>query len=225
MLRLLFSSLCLLVLSCFACGDDPRNEANIETPAATELDTAQTTLNPADFATGLANWFDHYQDALPGMVADSFEQESRHQMDSLLTFQDARDPDMFRSLFIPSPDSSEFLDLYSYSIVVEREAGKPPKVYAENPDHEAALVSPTGQRQRLLFCGTACSFEAGFWNGPEEVVIAGLSSRADGYHPAIWHIDLNTLTIRELLYDQPLPDGTATYAAAYVAPKLEEMLQ
>jgi hypothetical protein len=156
----------------------------------------------------LSDWFDFYRPHIENWRLSAFEIEEEWRIDSLLTVSGENIlplEDRSANWLIPSPDDRYNLDLYARDLVVDQTNGTV-KMYAMSPDSEAALEDRLAKkRYRLLFCGTPCRFEAGYWPDEETVIIAGLHQEEnDQFHPTIWKISLNELSVKQYTYPTPL---------------------
>lgn len=164
---------------------------------------------PASTYRQLAGWLDFYGQHIEDWRPNAFELQEKWTIDSLINvpFQDVYPLDDRPDNWLIYDPSGRFnLDLYARDIMFEEKADGRRVAYALSPDSEVAIENPTlGTRQRLLFCGTPCRFEAGFWENEDGVLVAGLyQGEGDQYHPAIWRIDLDNLQVHLYIYPTPL---------------------
>lgn len=159
----------------------------------------------------LAPWFDFYAPHIDDWRLSAFALSDRWTIDTLLQMPDA---DVFPmdgrpvNWLIHSPNGRFNLDLYARDVMLQDDSNGKRIAYALSPDSEVA-IEDLGQnlRQRLLFCGTPCRFETGFWEDEQSVIIAGLHQGEEGlYHPTIWRIRLDDRSVQEYAYPTPLPD-------------------
>ncbi len=215
-------SLLLLLGICSACtnpSSDPAPPVVVSTPLPPALPLERPA--PADDNLAFAeeasryfsNYFDHYRNHFPDLTVDDFAPT-----DTLIasSFYEHTTPvDMTRwektygDFATRSPNGHYWLDVISYGNVRSPEG----KWLGGEPDSEAALIATdTGQRTRLLFCGTACSFAEGFWLDDHTVGIAGLSANTGGEQPTLWRIDLTSREIRQYTYPTALQNGQKAYS-------------
>jgi heat shock protein HslJ len=150
----------------------------------------------------LPAWFSFYEKHFPDLSAEGFEATVTSKPDSLLVMP-VYDVKAFEPWLKPSPGGNRLLDLYSYERVVKTDkAGKVQDIVAGGPDWEVAVLdTATGKRTRLLFCGTPCAFEDGFWRGENEVVVVGyFQETGRTYHPSLWWIDVRTGEVRQFVF-------------------------
>jgi hypothetical protein len=165
----------------------------------------------AEVRSQLKNWFDFYTPHIEDWRLNAFSISDRWKIDSLIRvptdniYPLADRPETWLHF---DPSGRYNLDLYARDVVVNREDSGRPIAYAISPDSEVALEQQDrDMRQRLLFCGTPCRFEDAYWQDDQTVVVAGLhQGEAQRFHPTIWRIKLNELTVRQYTYPTPLPD-------------------
>lgn len=107
-------------------------------------------------------------------------------------------PEDFQSFWIYSPDSAWFIDMDSYSTVLEKRGNDIYHLGSE-VDTKVTLSRNNLMNWQVLFCGTACAPETAFWASNREFVILGytMTDDGDGYVPTKWssedvfnHIDI-----------------------------------
>lgn len=195
---IVFCGLVLLVWSC-----RKQEEAAPATVAETELTEDQKRHRALieDVARELDDWFEFY--SLDRQPADSlFILREIWNTDQLAFPVSEQWRQLYADhpkLFKPSPDKNWQLDIYSYERIFDE--SRRGKVSArDSPDSEVAMVNlAKGERVRLIFCGTMCRFEDGFWRYEDVVVISGQveNYKTNALHPAIWTIDLYTRKINQ----------------------------
>ncbi|NEM97639.1 hypothetical protein [Pontibacter burrus] len=117
-------------------------------------------------------------------------------------------------LFKPSPDKATVLDIYTYERVFDKKRRGKLAVAADSPDSEVAIVDPAKEEKtRLMFCGTPCQFDDAWWRSGSEVIVVGLVQETEQeYYPTLWHINLDTDTIRQYTATQAAnPDMKKNY--------------
>lgn len=159
----------------------------------------------------LQAWLDFYAAHIEDWRFDAFSLSDQWQIDSLLQVPTSNIypiADRPEAWLHQDPSGRFNLDIYARDIMIDRKNDGQQVVYALSPDSEVALENPDLEtRQRLLFCGTPCRFEAALWEDEQTVVIAGLhQSEEQLFHPTLWRIKLNDLSVQEYTYPTPLPD-------------------
>lgn len=106
---------------------------------------------------------------------------------------------LYRDLFVYSPDKQYAVDIDSYFLVLEKNNGDSLVCYGTNADQEIALINlKEHERQRILFCGTACRAEEVQWTGNNNVLIMGFSQPRQTWVPVIWIVDLEKESLQEI---------------------------
>jgi hypothetical protein len=113
--------------------------------------------------------------------------------------QDIRNIELHKEFFIYLPDSSKYIDLDSYSLILEKSNGKLKSLGSE-PDTEVAVVNlKDSTRTRILFCGPACIPEEALWDEENNVYVLGLSDETGKeYLPFIHIYDLSKRSVLRL---------------------------
>ena len=112
---------------------------------------------------------------------------------------------LFKDFFIFSPDSTKFIDLDSYSIMLEKDSIG--RLFSEGRevDSEVALIDVKGKRRvRMLFCGTVCRYEEAYWKRNGLVYILGFTKENSMDYPTIWTFDLINNLSREIKTKVPI---------------------
>ncbi|PHN04870.1 hypothetical protein [Flavilitoribacter nigricans] len=159
----------------------------------------------------LESWFNFYAPHIEDWRLSAFSLSNRWKIDSLLEVPFA---DIFPlkdrpdNWMIYAPGGRFNLDIYARDVIMQKNDDGTQTIYGMSPDSEAAIEDlDRGIRQRLLFCGTPCRFEDGYWEDAQTVVIAGLHQGDEQFfHPTIWRIKLDELTVQQFTYPTPLPD-------------------
>ena len=106
---------------------------------------------------------------------------------------------LYRDLFVYSPDKQYAVDLDSYFLVLEKNNEDSLVCYGTNADQEIALINlEEHERQRILFCGTACRAEEVQWTGNSNVLIMGFAQPRQTWIPVIWIVDLKKESLQEI---------------------------
>jgi hypothetical protein len=106
---------------------------------------------------------------------------------------------LFNDLFVFSPDSLNFIDLDSYSIMLEKDSAGQLMSNGSEVDTETALIDIKGKiRIRVLFCGTDCRPEEAYWIKNDLVYILGFTKSNKMDYPTIWTFEINNNFFQEI---------------------------
>jgi len=107
-------------------------------------------------------WLDYY-----GISADSFADTLKNENQSFYVIDYNpldKSLEIYNEFFIYSPDSSYYIDLDSYSLMLEKNQNGELFTIGTEIDMQAALVSfKENSKLTILFCGTACWPEEAEW--------------------------------------------------------------
>jgi len=147
--------------------------------------------------TRLDRWLDYY-----GLSLNDFTDTLNIKNNPFLTTDsDPSSPHfrLYRDLFVYSPDKQYAVDIDSYFLVLEKNNEDSPVCYGTNADQEIALINlEEYERQRILFCGTACRAEEVQWTGNHNVLIMGFSQPRHTWIPVIWIVDTEKKSLQEI---------------------------
>jgi len=94
---------------------------------------------------------------------------------------------LYNDLYIYSHAKKYAVDLDSYSLVLEKNDEGKFVCYGTEADQEIALLKLMKlERQRILFCGTACRAEEAQWVDNQTVFLLGFSQPQNVWMPTIW---------------------------------------
>ena len=107
--------------------------------------------------------------------------------------------ELFQHFFIHSPDSNHFIDLDTYSLVLEEDKNGNLYSYGSGVDIKIQLVSTVKMTSTtLLFCGTECYPETTIWRNNSRLEIFGFKiNQDDNFVPTIWKIDIKNMLFTE----------------------------
>jgi hypothetical protein len=189
-------------------GQEEKEQAATKQPGVAAEEEQKRIALVQDAKQELSDWFSFYN--IDDKASDSLFVLREVWDTDLLTFPVATNwhelYKEFPRLFILSPNKNKVLDLYSYERVFRKRRLKKPEVTADSPDSEVAIVDPAeGKKTRLMFCGTPCQFDDGWWRSANEVVVVGLveDSLWQQHYPAIWQINLTTQEVRQYTSTAP----------------------
>lgn len=119
--------------------------------------------------------------------------------------------DKYGKWLVASPNGKRLLDLYSYHLVMERNAKGKWECRGLNNDSEVAIIDPAAaKRTRLLFMGTGTVIDNGFWLDDDNVVVVGISehNQHGKPNPVLWQINLANGQIDQFDYIDDLKIAT-----------------
>lgn len=188
----------------FSCGENKNRESikNAGDTLGVSEPKKDSNLLKKLILAKLPEWVNHWRSVIPEFDPENFSQNYKGKLPDLVTeLQDYQSEDYFNQYMIYSPDSSMYIDLYSYGMEIIRRNGR--FIASFSPDVEAAVVDVENQRRhRLLFIGTMGKFEDAFWISGEELIIVGNGELDTGYSPVFWHICLNDSTLKNYAYSR-----------------------
>jgi hypothetical protein len=106
---------------------------------------------------------------------------------------------LFNDFFVFSPDSLHFIDIDSYSLILEKDSLGQLFSIGSEVDTETALVDIKGKRRiRILFCGTDCRPEEAHWIKNNLVYVLGFTKSNNMDYPTIWTYEINNNFFQEI---------------------------
>lgn len=145
----------------------------------------------------LDRWLDYYGLSLNHFTDTLILKNNRF----LKTETDTSTPHfkLFTNFYIYSPTKKYAVDLDSYFLVLEKNNKENLVCYGTEADQEIALVNLKKQeRQRILFCGTACRAEEAQWIDNKTVLIMGFSQPQIVWIPTIWTFNTEKESLKEI---------------------------
>ena len=131
-------------------------------------------------SSSLKRWFAFYKNKHPTFNLTDFKFQKCSKEDSLLTRSGEPDKEymnLYKSLFIYSPDSSKFIDIDSYNLLLERDKKGRLLGMGGDPETEVAVVNLKEKtNKRLLFLGPDYLIEDAAWIDQNNIVIAFLTN-------------------------------------------------
>ena len=119
----------------------------------------------------------------------------------------------FAELFYYSPDSSYCIDLFSYSLMLDRDSTG--ELYSSGWDvHSKIDLIKFDQKKvyELMLCGSSCVFEEIQWLNDSTVQAYGFENLGDrDFRPFIYEFDILNSTQQVMRYDTILPTWKAKY--------------
>lgn len=105
----------------------------------------------------------------------------------------------FNDFYIFSPHKKYSIDLDSYYLALEKDHKGNLVCLGTEADQEVALLELTKQeRQRIIFCGTACRAEEAQWIDNNNVLIMGFSQPKNKWIPHIWLFNPGNNSLKEI---------------------------
>jgi hypothetical protein len=181
-LMLIFTAACFII----SCGekkaDTTANDPALKDTQSIKQTATDVSLNDSDTDTTLAavlpatgKVLDKWMQSFKGLQVDSFHQVSKLKFEQD-DYNDIKDISSFYELYKPSlsfsPDSSQFIDLYSYGITLEKKGKK--IIAIADVDNSVTLCNlKTKEWKRIAFSGPSGNMEEAVWVSPVKFVIAG----------------------------------------------------
>ncbi|MFP4024915.1 MAG: hypothetical protein ACLFVR_10335 [Thiohalospira sp.] len=105
---------------------------------------------------------------------------------------------LFSNLYIYSSQKEYAVDLDSYYLVLEKNHDGRYVCLGTDADQEIALINLKNQeRQRIIFCGTACRAEEAQWiDNNKTILIMGFSQPTNTWIPTIWVFNLGNKSLK-----------------------------
>jgi hypothetical protein len=196
----------------FACNNEP--EADAESRQADDTDSLEVERVDTLLSGETISFFnqsgfsDFAKSKAPGFDWSKFRIASSWQDDSLLV-SDFTAPDnyeVYKRLFRYSPDSSMYLDLDSYNVLIQKD--KRGNYVADDscPDTEVSLVNTrTNKKTRLIYTGPGNTVEDGAWIDSDNLVIMGFqeADSTEDRIPVLWRFNISSNTF----YQYEMPDA------------------
>jgi len=141
----------------------------------------------------IQRWLDYY-----GLTLSDFDEDDQQAIPYRIRQDfDSDDFELYKSLFIYSPDSTKAIDLDSYHLELKMLQDGKLFTSGRDVDMEAGFVDfEKSVRTRLLFCGPACLFEEASFSPEGMITITGFADDGMGYAPVIWEIDPISLSVK-----------------------------
>lgn len=198
----IFPSKILIALSIFtqfSCGSKNKKSSVTNEKPETELKNIEITPPHTTLKhfveQGLESWVRSFKD----FHIDSFRvvQESEFEQQD---YDEVADIDKFYELYKASlgfsPDSSQFIDLYSSGLMLRKKGKK--IIASADVDQAISLCNlKTKEWKRIAFFGPSAAIEEVIWNSASQFTLAGTMHNDDGEKTAIIILgDADTKTFR-----------------------------
>jgi len=198
--KVIFFQIIFFVISysLLACSSDKDSKSNKEITNNTPLIVDKNEKDSTNIPKVVYPWIDKLSKINSGFHIDSFSLYNKNTIDFILTveYKPIKEVKLYNKLFSFSPDSSKFIDIYSYNTILSLENNKTKVLF--DVDSEASLVVLDKKKKyRLLFLGSMGGFDDIFWINNYEFVIVGyheeinVNTNNSVYCPDIWHYNLN----------------------------------
>lgn len=210
-MRYLALPLALAIACCISsCGGKNSGDAGKEPAANDSLTNSKPVTGSAQSLEGadttiaavypvaekeLVKWARTFR----GFHVDSFHQTSKWAFEQE-DYNNASDLGAFYELYKPalvfSPDSSMFIDLYSYGLMLEKKGRK--IIASSDVDQSITLCNlKTKEWKRIAFFGPSVGIEEAVWISPSRFLIAGTMQDDDGeYMPVLGMGNTDSKTFR-----------------------------
>jgi hypothetical protein len=120
--------------------------------------------------------------------------------------------EIYKEFFIYSPDSYSYIDIDSYSLILERDNFGKLVSNGSEVDIEVGLVNiKAKERLRLIFCGTTCWPEEAEWIDNNNVLVFGFSENEEKVVPTIWNYNLVEKTLFMISANVNVDKAPASY--------------
>lgn len=124
----------------------------------------------------------------------------------------AENLEIYNEFFIYSPNNNFYIDLDSYSLILEKDSIGNLISYGGEVDTEVGLVNiNANERLRILFCGTACWPEEAAWIDNENIEIYGFSDLDNLAVPTIWAYHLTDTSLVEIRSNSVVKKSPGSY--------------
>ncbi len=141
----------------------------------------------------LAKWFRYQQKTHPDFSVSNFLPTDTIEQGDFMVIEIEK-PASFGKFMVYSPNKEKALDFYSYQNELKEKKDGKLEIVGGSPDSQVLLFDEeNGVAKRLLFCGTPCHFDDGYWINNNEVVISGAMEGVNMKKElTLWHINLET---------------------------------
>lgn len=224
----------VFTVSCFliSCGGKNNNNepaendtARINQPdsvaiaTATAMDMLATAKPFIDKELGewIRSFTGFNTDSLRFTHTGSFEQIEYEGAGDMKTFYS-----LYKASLSYSPDSSQFIDLYSYGLMLEKKGKK--IIASADVDNSVTLYNiNTKDWKRILFFGPSAGIEEAVWTSASQFILAGMMHNDDGKTAPILLLgDVNTKTFYWFEAKQTRPESSSYESGAMRKLKIDE---
>jgi hypothetical protein len=204
--KLLFIFFILLILSC------GRNEKKPVSPDKQIVDSNYYRLE---------GWLNYYglemkdfTDSLPAEESDIYTYDYDITADS---------NNFLKEFIIYSPDSTNCLDLYSYSLGVFKDSLGQLVFSGSEVDSEVALIDFKNKKKiRIWFCGTMCLAEEAQWIRNDFIYILGFTRNDnDKEYPTIWTFEISNHFAQTIMTKFPVDLSQKSYLREVALKKIK----
>ncbi len=194
----------------FACkSDSDKQSSEVDNDIDTlDIERSDTALSGETISFFNQSGFsDFAKSKAPGFDWSKFKMSSYWQNDSLqvTNFTAPDNYEVYKKLFRYSPDSTMYLDLDSYNVLIQKDKRGNYVADDAGPDTEVSLVNTrTNKKTRLIYTGPGNTVEDGAWIDSDNLVIMGFQESDSGTDriPVLWRYNLPSNTF----YQYEMPD-------------------
>ncbi len=210
----------LLLLSCWlvSCGgkrnasdknaDSPVSDTNAAKQTENKISGTDTTLSTVQplLEKEISKWVHSFKnfhiDSFRQIDNREFQQDDYDELSGVTKFYSLYKPSLYFS-----PDSSQFIDLYSSGITLEKKGKK--IIAIGDVDQAVTLCNLTTKSwKRILSFGPSAGVEEALWLSPTKFILAGTMQNDEGKHqPFLLLGDTNEKSFRwfeaSLIRDEP----------------------
>jgi hypothetical protein len=187
---LYFLFVCTVALLLISCGgknstDNETKEADTLTANQPDSATAANSAAAALLATAkpfIEKELNKWAQSFTGFSLDSLQFTQKGNFEQI-EYESATELKKFYPLYKASlsfsPDSSQFIDLYSSGITLEKKGKK--IIAIGDVDQAVTLCNVTTKEwKRILFFGPSAGIEEAVWTSPTQFILAGMMHNDDG---------------------------------------------
>ena len=189
--------LIILVSLCVSCVKKDANYKETSEASMALKEKPKTQTNK------LENWLNYH-----GVIASNFISKDTLEVNVDWKAHNLEEnAAMYKQMFIYAPDSNMYVDLDSYSLLLEKADDGKLMAEGQSVDTKVVLVNKSNNNALdLLFCGSSCFFEDVVWKSNSSFWVLGWSEVQNGntisFFPTIWKFKKSDFTSYELLISE-----------------------
>lgn len=160
------------------------------------------------------NWLAFHQ--LKDSDFEKISESTEYNLSWSTSILDTAFSNLYQPFFIYSADSSFYIDLDSYSLVLEKDENGDYKSSGSGVDTKVQLVNKKTQHSSdLLFCGTHCYSETAIWFSDQVFQIASFRiDEKDEFIPTLLQVDLKNNVFKKFENKHHFKKRPPSYATA-----------